>query len=45
MAKTLRNGAAREATNALCLAGQRPIIATKLRYFSDREFAGTFDPA
>jgi type IV secretion system protein VirD4 len=29
----------------LFLAGQRPIIATKLRYFADREFAGTFDPA
>jgi type IV secretion system protein VirD4 len=29
----------------LFLAGQRPVIATKLRYYSDREFAGRFDPA
>ena len=29
----------------LFLAGQRPIIATKLRYFADREFAGRFDTA
>ncbi len=29
----------------LFLAGQRPIIARKLRYFEDREFAGMFDPA
>jgi hypothetical protein len=27
----------------LFLAGQRPIIARKLRYFADREFAGLFD--
>ena len=29
----------------LFLAGQRPIVATKLRYYADREFAGAFDPA
>lgn len=29
----------------LFLAVQRPIIATKLRYYADREFAGAFDPA
>jgi len=29
----------------LFLAGQRPIIAGKLRYYSDREFAGKFDAA
>lgn len=29
----------------LFLAGQRPIVADKLRYFADREFAGRFDPA
>lgn len=28
----------------LFLAGQRPIIATKLAYYADREFAGNFDP-
>ena len=28
----------------LFLAGQRPVIATKLRYYADREFAGRFDP-
>jgi type IV secretion system protein VirD4 len=28
---------------ALFLAGQRPIVAAKLRYFADREFAGKFD--
>jgi type IV secretion system protein VirD4 len=27
----------------LFLAGQRPIVARKLRYFEDREYAGTFD--
>jgi type IV secretion system protein VirD4 len=27
----------------LFIAGQRPIIAGKLRYFADREFAGLFD--
>jgi len=27
----------------LFLAGRRPIIATKLRYYADREFAGRFD--
>ncbi|PYE90921.1 type IV secretory system conjugative DNA transfer VirD4/TraG family protein, partial [Rhizobium sp. PP-F2F-G38] len=29
----------------LFLAGQRPIIARKLAYHSDPEFAGAFDPA
>ncbi|KQN89883.1 conjugal transfer protein TraG [Sphingomonas sp. Leaf231] len=29
----------------LFLAGQRPVIATKLRYYADREFTGCFDPA
>ena len=29
----------------LFIAGQRPIIAVKLRYYADREFAGRFDPA
>lgn len=29
----------------LFLAGQRPVIATKLRYYVDREFTGRFDPA
>ena len=29
----------------LFLAGQRPIVATKLAYYADREFAGRFDPA
>ena len=28
----------------LFLAGQRPIVATKLAYHADREFAGRFDP-
>ena len=28
----------------LFLAGQRPILADKLRYYADREFAGAFDP-
>jgi type IV secretion system protein VirD4 len=32
-------------TELLFLAGQRPIVAKKLRYFEDREFAGLFDPA
>jgi len=27
------------------LAGQRPIVVTKLAYYADREFAGRFDPA
>ena len=27
----------------LFLAGQRPVVATKLRYFADREFKGQFD--
>ena len=29
----------------LFLAGQRPIVARKLRYFEDREFVGLFNPA
>jgi type IV secretion system protein VirD4 len=29
----------------LFLAGQRPVIAAKLRYFADREFVDQFDPA
>uniref|UniRef100_UPI0008188390 type IV secretory system conjugative DNA transfer family protein n=1 Tax=Sphingobium sp. Ndbn-10 TaxID=1667223 RepID=UPI0008188390 len=29
----------------LFLAGQRPIVATKLAYYADREFAGRFDKA
>ena len=29
----------------LFLAGQRPIVAAKLLYYADREFAGRFDPA
>lgn len=29
----------------LFLAGERPIVATKLRYYADREFAGRFDQA
>lgn len=29
----------------LFLAGQRPIVATKLAYNADREFAGEFDKA
>ena len=29
-------------TELLFLAGQRPIVATKLRYYSDPEFAGLF---
>jgi len=32
-------------TELLFLAGQRPIVARKLRYFEDREFARLFDPA
>lgn len=35
----------REDREILFLAGQRPIVATKLRYYADREFAGRFDPA
>ncbi|WP_145206849.1 type IV secretory system conjugative DNA transfer family protein [Sphingobium sp. B2] len=35
----------REDREILFLAGQRPIIATKLRYYADREFAGRFDKA
>jgi len=33
----------REHLQLLFLAGQRPIVATKLRYYTDREFAGRFD--
>lgn len=29
----------------LFLAGQRPIIAAKLKYYADREFAGRYDKA
>jgi len=29
----------------LFIAGQRPILAQKLQYYADREFAGSFDPA
>ena len=29
----------------LFLAGQRPIVAGKLAYYTDREFRGAFDPA
>ena len=29
----------------LFLAGLRPIVADKLRYYDDPEFAGSFDPA
>ncbi|TGD91666.1 type IV secretory system conjugative DNA transfer family protein [Methylobacterium nonmethylotrophicum] len=28
----------------LFLAGQRPVLARKLRYYADREFTGLFDP-
>jgi type IV secretory pathway TraG/TraD family ATPase VirD4 len=28
----------------LSLAGLRPIVADKLRYYDDPEFAGSFDP-
>ena len=35
----------REDLELLLLARQRPIVATKLRYYADREFAGRFDPA
>lgn len=34
-----------EGVELLFLAGQRPIIAGKLRYYSDPEFRGAFDPA
>ena len=33
----------REDLQLLFLAGQRPIVAAKLKYFADREFAGKFD--
>ena len=32
----------REDLELLFLAGQRPIIATKLRYYADREFTGSY---
>ncbi len=35
----------REDYQLLFLAGQRPIVATKLKYYADREFAGRFDGA
>ena len=35
----------REDLQLLFLAGQRPIVAAKLKYYADREFAGRFDPA
>ncbi|ANI80465.1 hypothetical protein EP837_04148 (plasmid) [Sphingobium sp. EP60837] len=35
----------REDLQLLFLAGQRPIVAAKLRYYADREFAGKFDKA
>ena len=34
-----------QAGELLFIAGQRPIVARKLRYFEDREFAGMFDLA
>jgi type IV secretion system protein VirD4 len=34
-----------DSVQLLFIAGQRPIIATKLRYFVDREFERTFDRA
>lgn len=34
-----------EQAELLFLAGQRPIIAKKLRYYSDGEFTGLFDPS
>tara|TARA_R110000868_G_scaffold276108_2_gene535774 strand:+ start:807 stop:938 length:132 start_codon:yes stop_codon:yes gene_type:complete len=35
----------REDLQILFLARQRPIVAAKLGYYADREFAGRFDPA
>ncbi|OJU22313.1 MAG: conjugal transfer protein TraG [Sphingomonas sp. 66-10] len=35
----------REDLQLLFLAGQRPIVAAKLRYYADGEFAGKFDKA
>lgn len=35
----------REDYQLLFLAGQRPIVAAKLRYYADREFAGKYDRA
>jgi type IV secretion system protein VirD4 len=34
-----------ESRSLLFLAGKRPILATKLRYFADAEFVREFDPA
>lgn len=34
-----------EYAELLFLAGQRPVIARKLRYFDEPEFRGLFDPA
>ncbi|RYM07853.1 type IV secretory system conjugative DNA transfer family protein [Sphingobium cupriresistens] len=35
----------REDLQLLFLAGQRPIVAAKLKYYGDREFAGRYDKA
>ena len=35
----------REDLQLVFLAGQRPIVAAKLKYYADREFAGRFDKA
>ncbi|WP_455566055.1 type IV secretory system conjugative DNA transfer family protein [Novosphingobium panipatense] len=35
----------REDLQLLFLAGRRPIVAAKLKYYADREFAGRFDKA
>ena len=35
----------REDLQLVFLAGQRPIVAAKLTYYADREFAGRFDKA
>ena len=35
----------RDDLQLLFLAGQRPIVAAKLKYYADREFAGRFDKA
>jgi len=35
----------REDLQLLFLAGQRPIVAAKLKYYADREFAGRYDKA
>lgn len=44
-APCLQQSPLREDYQLLFLAGQRPIVAAKLRYYADREFAGRFDPA